>query len=255
MTFLGSVLPGARAARAPLVVGGLLLLAAWIPFGDAGWFAHPTSGPVHRLSEGYVDLSAPLQAAVVGVVAYILGTVVVAAELKAAGWWLRTAWVVELRPWIEPRWTALAVTNTDLIARHDLLIEKDDRKRTLGTIFGPKDKAHRARTAVCQDEWRLIRVGLVAKSPKMFAELERLESEGDLRFAIGPPLGLVGVGAAAVTGDPRMAFLVLFLSACVAGACLAAGLRTATEAEELMVDLIRAEVVELPLLRDAAATP
>jgi hypothetical protein len=110
-----------------------------------------------------------------------------------------------------------------------------------------------------QEEYRLVRFRLLSNHPELFAELHRIESESELRITIAPPILALGIVVAARTPSligaiaiTACAFLLALLSAI-------SSLRAAMQAEKILVDLIKWEIVALPWLErhqhNAATSP
>lgn len=188
MQILASALPGFRDLRAPLVAGYMWLLFAWLLL-EPNLDVRPHSGP----GAAFFDLTHELNrleiALAVGVAAYLIGSV---SQSVSTG--MRFVWsftplnamsggfriypqdqILEIRQKGERKLEA--VSNEGEIAPIDLT-------RLQSELAQRADEAERE----LYRELDLPAVLLVGEKSELFAEVDRLRAEGELRLAVIPPL-------------------------------------------------------------------
>ena len=210
MQILGSVLPGLREIRAPVIAGYLWLVLVWVlisPDVDT----RPSDGVLSSVYDLGQEVGRLGIAIAVGVIAYLLGSVSQAlgdviprfASMSrpsewsgfsqllmpldfVLGFFLRPVPPVEMRP-IERVERALARARTAVeSAGRGLRAEQVARLRT--EAYNELDGRYRIALLDARSELQLPATVLVGDKPELFAEVDRLRAEADLRVAVVPPL-------------------------------------------------------------------
>jgi hypothetical protein len=254
VAILSTILPGVRTLRAPLAAGALVLFAIWLAVAPVKPAAKQTGVP-GILHTGYDSLSPIAATAVLTAAAYLVGSVVFTMETWAAEFWIRNAWSAALINWLEGQVVDPDALDGTAREKYEALItaKRKSARGFPGELLSPI-WAPRGSLRLRQEEWRFVRYRLMSQHPELFAELDRLESEGDLRLAVGPPIAALGIVAAWKTGPLLPAVLIAAASAAIGIASMLTSLRAANQAEELVVDLLRTGMVELPLLEEVRRT-
>lgn len=184
MQILANALPGFRDLRAPLVTGYMWLVFAWL------WVEpDPDHRPANHLGASLFDLGHDVGwiwvSIAVGVVAYLAGSISIAAsnELRDLALTFSGSWAISvggqeegLRPFISRGRTILEVAQGDLTEAQAGRLEELLERRAM------------AAQAEAERELDLPAILLVGDQPELFAEVDRLRSEGELRTAVSLPL-------------------------------------------------------------------
>jgi|GEM_PF-1725636 len=176
------MLPGARELRTPLVTGVCLALAVWVLFGDGFPTSAEATGFVAR---GY-DAAGAVGATTVLVLAsfacYLVGSVYVSALLPAVK-------VLLTRPRLagQYRYPFELVVFVDDELRYAAGRELSGEEKDLVRLVA--DETFRTATT--------LRPRLLVASRDLYDEMDRDETEADLRLGLAMPLALLAVGVAA----------------------------------------------------------
>jgi hypothetical protein len=183
MQILVNALPGFRDLRAPLVTGYFWLVFAWLVVQPD--FAQPPTQPFERaLFDLAGDVGHVWLGVGIGIVAYLVGS------LSLAGSDVLRVFAFELRG----DWSASAAAHEErlipLIAYGQNLLKAADRL-TGSQVQQLKDLLLRRASVAREEAAReldLPAILLIGDQPELFAEVDRLRSEGELRMAIFLPL-------------------------------------------------------------------
>jgi hypothetical protein len=243
MQILSNALPGFRDLRGPIIAGYMWLFASWLivrpdldtkpssQIGGALWDL--------RHHVGHIGV-----AIAVSVAAYLIGSI--SHEISRA---LRSGWN-EVAEKVAPR--AIQFAETRLANRQildDLLRSREISREFLRThstaeqaeqLLGELDVRFRQASAEAQRELSLPATVLVGEKgqEQLFAEVDRLRAEGELRVAVVPPLLALLIVLATMQsrfwllGIPPIA--VLFVQ----------GVRRETDSRKLIADAVDSGLVE-----------
>lgn len=200
MSVLANALPGLRSVRSPLIVGYAWLLFGWLVAGGPTLDDLPAAFSADALLDAF-GRTALL--AVVSVIAYFVGSTSI---------WVTSA----LSDKLERQPPALG----SLLKR--LRSEAEGRIRATRATAHEAEQPRATLDAKAQElekeligEIRLPATLLLEGNPELFAEVDRLQAEGELRAGIGAPLVGCGVFLGAES-DPW--WLLLILAAIALGA-------------------------------------
>lgn len=143
---------------------------------------------------------------------------------------------IELPPEERRRYHALAITRAQAIPSWTNPVRWRPKRL--------RDSGLRER----QEEYRLVRFRLLSDHPALFAELDRIEAESELRMTIALPILAVGT-VVGVRTQPVIAGIIITAGfVLLALLIMISSLRAAMQAEKLVVDLIKSERLALPWL-------
>jgi hypothetical protein len=245
---LANALPGFRNLRAPVIAGYLWLLFIWLLV-DPDLDHPPTSGvagTVWKLGEhvGHVAL-----AIAVSVAAYLVGAVSVRASGALRALWdgfLRALW------YLLPRLVAPRVGLPPLIPLHAVSglrqVVNRARRRTSSIEVAPSalaalEEEYERAVAERRRELDLPATLLVGDKPALFAEVDRLRAEGELRLAAVVPLTALLIW---LNSEESHWWLAGLLGALV---LLDQGVRQIHESRQTIEDALEQEVVGSPASR------
>lgn len=188
MQILANALPGFRDLRAPVIAGYMWLLFAWL------WIQpDPDRRPHNPIGAALYDLAQDVNqiwvGLAVGVAAYLVGSVSGAVSnfvknltlVFSAVWSLSSTQEEALLPPITRARALLEAAQPRLTAQRFAHLE--------GLL---ERRAEAARDEV-RRELDLPAILLVGDQPELFAEVDRLRSEGELRTAVSLPLVAIAV--------------------------------------------------------------
>ena len=190
VAILANALPGFRDLRAPALAGYLWLAFAWLVV-DPDLSHKPRAGLGSAVFELGHRIGHFGVAAAASVAAYLIGSVSQSiSRAIGAGWRAAVDLTSELLfPGVRPFPGSLTESTQRRIV--------DLYEQALQTL--PRDEVERqARLASqeAQQELMLPATLLVGAQPELFAEVDRLRSEGELRLAVVPPLAALMIVAA-----------------------------------------------------------
>jgi hypothetical protein len=202
MQILGSVLPGLREIRAPIVAGYLWLVLAWILIGQ-DLDTRPHDGVLASFYDLGHEVGRLGVAVAVGVVAYLVGAVsqsvgeiipsVAASDrsgvrrlLRPFDFFLRPVPRVEMRP-IERIDRAVAEARR-AVERAGPNLRPEQITRLRSEAYNELDDRSDLALLDARSELRLPATALLSDKPELFGEVDRLRAEGELRLAVVPPL-------------------------------------------------------------------
>lgn len=174
---LSTILPGVRNLRAPLAAGYVWILFAWLVAHLGTADAHP--GLTEDLAKLGDALSPAGLAVAVSFLAYLIGSFSKSLFDSLAAVTTKRLDVAGLTRLSERGHDVL----DDLLAQH----------LPAGLLASPSDAGELASEIV--DELDLIKSRLLESKRDLFDEIDRLQAEAELRFALLPPLLAVGVVA------------------------------------------------------------
>jgi len=185
MQILASALPGFRDLRAPLVAGYMWLLLAWL-WVNPDLNHPPQTGIGATVYDLFNRIGRIWLAVAAGVLAYLVGSI--SQDLSPA---LRRLWVAygpdfPVRGLESGRGDQIGVAfeqARELVEQQQALPE--ERRRTFARTI--EARAARAEHEATR-ELELPATVLVGDKSELFAEVDRLRAEGELRMAVVPPL-------------------------------------------------------------------
>jgi hypothetical protein len=190
---LANALPGFRDLRAPLIAGYMWLLFAWLwASPDLDRLSTGIGGSLHDLSQRAGPIWTGLAASVA---AYLVGS------LSQAGSNLAQQAILDLAPFRRKIRNLNFQTHQQIEAigeRAQLTIQSRDRDDPLDPgaystlndqVARRQEEAHRE----AQRELDLPATLLVGDQADLFAEVDRVRAEGELRMAVLPPLVALGI--------------------------------------------------------------
>jgi len=193
MQILANALPGFRDLRAPLIAGYIWLLFAWlIAQPDLDHQSTGLGGSLYDLAQR----TGPLWiAAAVGVAAYLIGAV-----SQAISHFLREA-TLELSLfglWAADFTVPVRGQLDRILQRGEAMIEGAARdrglsSRHLNSFYRQLSIRHDEALREGERELDLPATLLVGDQSELFAEVDRLRAEGELRVAVVPPLLALGI--------------------------------------------------------------
>lgn len=184
---LASLLPGVRDLRTPLAVGVVLLLAAWVAFGELIPGPDQAGGLLARIYDASEVLGAPSTLAVAGFVAYLIGS----------------AWTFAIERPI--RKLVRFPSGNGRLSIHQLVEADVDLAKT-------SEERRNAITAQLHREIPNLRYRLLAANRDIYDHFDRKESEAELRVALAVPLGILVI-TAAIEASPWFLFALAFVLA------------------------------------------
>lgn len=251
MQILANALPGFRDMRAPLTAGYLWLLFAWLVVkpDTSTRPANATAAAVYDLATGVGPIWLGLGA---GTIAYLLGSVT-----QIATDYVEANYSKEARS----RRTMLRELADDPSHRYLRVAEMPSGEQIADTYRSIKQilATDEAKASPNYDEWEgratggqyraMSRSGeeldmpatlLIADEPTLFAEVDRMRAEGELRIAVAPPLVfLVGLLTIQVS-------LWLALGLGPVAALALQGRKRKQESRALIRDAMRVERIKSP---------
>jgi hypothetical protein len=277
MQILANALPGLRDLRPPLIAGYLWLLVAWLivqPNLDKDP-AGPLGRTVYELAD---HVGRPVVAIALSIAAYLLGSASqevtgTATRLLAARWRVKhhvnptqaPAWAIDrvqsLHHELRQKAAVSAETARDRATRTweanartrgepmPIPIEDDSDERvasdlrewvaavTTGVLAEFNRRAQEALRELAQ-ELRMPATMLVGQQQSLFAEVERLRSEAELRLAVSAPLGVALITCASVGGPGWLAALPLV------GLLIWQGRERQRDSEKVIADALALGVVK-----------
>jgi hypothetical protein len=276
---LGSLLPGFREVRAPLIGGYLWLCALWLAIGPSLPPREEASGVVADVLELADRVPAVAVFAVLSMVAYLLGSAVEDVLRGIREQW-RTRRAYAFTEWGErPRHNAslqavvslemlaservreaqgkLAAGGDDLSALPDALIRPEaqhqfqpQRPRQYWTDE-EEDRATQLTDALRQKTLRelgLVRFRLMGDEPELYGEIDRARAEAELRVAIALPLVVIGA-VLGIRTSPWWAGLGIGVGLGVlAGLLLWQAREREQKANDRLVDAVFINKVQAPVL-------
>jgi hypothetical protein len=223
---LANVLPGLREVRAPLAAGYLWLLFIYLLCGI------PDTADAPRFVERIASLGGALSqvgvAVVVSFAAYLLGSFVHQVLCALGDGTMRALMRGGRAPVLTPRGYALL---------DDLISEKVSD----GAVTSPEEAEQLAVEIL--EELDLLRTRLLATDPALFGEVNRLNTEADLRLAVSIPLAAVACVAAV---DLSLVILVPILL--VTEFLLVHGVMTRRNANDKLIDALFLERIQSPVI-------
>jgi hypothetical protein len=204
---LANALPGFRDLRAPVIAGYLWLAFGWLAV-RPDLFHRPADhiGAAlfdlgHRIGHIGIAIGVSVAAYLIGAVSQGVSTVVGAAwRLLLQNLWLVLPRGIDSRLAIPPpEYTSVAPSQISGIAanadfRADLQeVEPDLREDVNGYLRDSLQSRQGAADYEASRELTLPATVLVGKEPELFAEVDRLRAEGDLRFGVVPPLAALSI--------------------------------------------------------------
>lgn len=190
MQILANALPGFRDLRAPLTAGYMWLLFAWLwASPDLDTMTTGFGGSLHDLSERAGSIWTALAA---GVGAYLIGSI-----SQAASGFLQRA-VMELPPFRFRFRNLASPTHRRLLASFEEGRVALKSAKLMGSPSADRLEAQLAdrfeeASREAQRELDLPATLLVGDQMGLFAEVDRVRAEGELRMAVLPPLVALGV--------------------------------------------------------------
>jgi hypothetical protein len=227
MQILANALPGFRDLRAPLIAGYMWVVFVWLLF-TPDFQTRPAGelGAVYDLAK---DVGPVWVGIAVATAAYLAGSVSqIVSEILSSG--LRR---------IGPRWLVGDIAPYDPGSSLDAIYRAG--RGTVDRMLDPTtDLSHRYQNELSDlrseaEHGSLIEPNLpatllVGQQPELYAEVDRLRAEGDLRLAVIPPL-LALTTLLATKGSP---WCLIALPAIFA--LLSQGLRRVAESRKLIID-------------------
>lgn len=229
---LASLLPGVREVRAPLIAGYLWLLGLWILF-EPGFHDKTNHSELFDSLGRLAGLMSPLGLGIaVSVAAYLLGALVIGA-IDAGYRGARGMRLLLVSSFLEtPRRSRAMRVRPSLVLLCDQLADSAlvrlEQKNTIGANIRTSKSDEWMREAIKhfvpqlpasagRDRWHswisqeiyyrtigefsLVSTRLMIKSPELFATVDRLRSEAELRIAAAWSLPFVLASAASISGS------------------------------------------------------
>ena len=279
MNLLGSLLPGVRSIRAPFSAGAITVLAIWL----AEEPKDPCGGWAKHVCQSFVALDDTVSTfAISGIAAfatYLLGALITTLTDAVVRLPLAAGWFRPLQPWLREAVRKVDGYDRALAARGGELCERYlDLRRPLPTPTPPRILAWLRRASIeslsglrhpsvaaaralvyrrirlvkrwlsatrtVQREWRQTHFRLLVERPALFGELDRLEAEGEFRFAIALPLFVLGI----VLTDRLDSWWMATGTAAVVTILVLGGMESTKRAENALSDLVLHGLVELPFI-------
>jgi hypothetical protein len=230
LQILANALPGFRDVRAPLVAGYMWLLFAWLL---AEPHLHKNSGGVagsaYELSQ---DVGPIWTGVAVGAAAYLIGAI--SQSTSAVFRWTATLLPSYLRPGASDLELVDSIRST--VERAEKLVNDPDSGIPRGSRRPVSRELRRREEQALhevQRELDLPATLLVGRQSELFAEVDRLRAEGELRMAVVCPLvALAGLCA----GKASLWWLLLLPAALT---LLIQGLQREADSRKLIADATR----------------
>jgi hypothetical protein len=261
MTVLSAILPGARQVRAPLAAGATWLLTIWLAI-EPGLAESTKATGIYaslvRLSDATGNA---VVLAVIGFLAYMLGSVTTSAVLALA----RDALPKAHRGNPVRSLVLARVFAADARLREHTEIASLDEaaaRPEARDLFAPPAEEPFVRDGdnpvqITENlevrirrygSWREAKLQLLSKDPQLYAELDRHEAERELRLALLAPLLALTIVVAVRVG-PWYASLALAVTGLALLWVLKVQAAMAREwSERVLLDVIRNGTVTVPLL-------
>jgi hypothetical protein len=206
---LANILPGLREIRAPLAAGYLWLFFGYLVFGA------PERRDATGLEQKLIDLGDALSpvglAVAASFVAYLVGSLSLAAA-RMLGEGLSSI-VQNLR--------SRDLPSMRLSERGQSTLEEIVGERYVAGLIGSVGEARRLAREIVED-LDLVRTRLMGREPELFAEVDRLSAEADLRAAITLPLAGLAIAIPVLVQVPSTPHAVSALVIAEIAICLVA---------------------------------
>jgi hypothetical protein len=261
MNVLSAILPGARQVRAPLAAGATWLLTIWLAI-------EPGLGEPNKATGIYASLvrlsdatGTTVVLAVIGFLAYMLGSVTTSAVLALDRYALpKASRGNPIRSLVVAKvWAAEARLreHTDVAS----LGEAAARPEARG-LFAPPAEAPFVRTDDGPGQiranlelrirrygsWRESKLQLLSADPQLYAEVDRHEGERELRLALLAPLFALTIVVAARIGPWYASLAVVATGLAVLWILKLQATMARESSERVMLDVVRNGTVTVPLL-------